>query len=765
MIKNKNVREAWPIGKPKKISTLNIGDYRINRYLRTVQDKSHNSNRKVEAHISTVEFFYFKDGNQKFNQLREMQNNSVTQETSRIAVMESLDQNQRINQVTYAANNADYIYVLEGTPSYVLSESLKIIRGEYKLRQIFLLEWENVSNTNLVEHINHLVNISEGKKLDKVIPTSVYNQKTPNDILLAKIKKNDVSFEILSQKTKIPLSMVYKHAQDKADIDRDSATKYAKFFGIDPAEILFNDIQISLKGVVNFKNNGFEGGVISHYGRYEYVNCPRDIYRPDIQAIRIDSKGSVYDNNIFFYYQSFDGKLSPNQLCAFVFGDQTDNDIVVGRLFIDKYGSLSVRNPDITIIEEAFDEVKSKALGTGTGDSYYPHNINQPILSYEHSVHCSIRGQRLDHHYFNKNPKVKILPIISILNPSLTLKDEKRSLIIKNEEAWYKTSNAQSFIDEQKNKLNLNKSVTSKGGELKQIQKDIEVTKEKMLESKELLSKILNDYKDQSVWRKSDLSIQNEQGNWLNLEIKKYTDMVLDRLEKQREINNKLTDYSAKLFNDEKKAKREEINPKTEWIISPPAYESNILPEKMLEWIEKDPLKAKEYFSDKSPGTKIGLGESLGGNRAADAFNKAIEDTRLGNLADATEVILVVTGGNDVTLHEIDEIVNLLRKKINPESEIVFGALKDDNMEGGIRVSIAMSNKGQLKEDNLIKNTVSNFYTYKELGLRKEALRIALSSPALNDDIRKKAVDIISNKIPEIKKYKTAEIYPFKKVM
>ena len=214
-----------------------------------------------------------------------------------------------------------------------------------------------------------------------------------------------------------------------------------------------------------------------------------------------------------------------------------------------------------------------------------------------------------------------------------------------------------------------------------------------------------------------------------------------------------------------KKTKREEINPKTEWIISPPAYDSNILPEKMLEWIEKDPLKAKEYFSDKSPGTKIGLGESLGGNRAADAFNKAIKDTRLGNLADATEVILVVTGGNDVTLHEIDEIVNLLRKKINPESEIVFGALKDDNMEGGIRVSIAMSNKGQLKEDNLIKNTVSNFYTYKELGLRKEALRIALSSPALNDDIRKKAVDIISNKIPEIKKYKTAEIYPFKKVM
>ena len=43
------------------------------------------------------------------------------------------------------------------------------------------------------------------------------------------------------------LSQQYINAQGEADIDRYSACKYAKFFGMDPSEILFNDIQIPLK--------------------------------------------------------------------------------------------------------------------------------------------------------------------------------------------------------------------------------------------------------------------------------------------------------------------------------------------------------------------------------------------------------------------------------------------------------------------------------------------------------------------------------------
>ena len=49
-------------------------------------------------------------------------------EISRTDAMESMDQNLRNNQIN-KAKNADYIYVLKGTSSYVLSESLKIIKG------------------------------------------------------------------------------------------------------------------------------------------------------------------------------------------------------------------------------------------------------------------------------------------------------------------------------------------------------------------------------------------------------------------------------------------------------------------------------------------------------------------------------------------------------------------------------------------------------------------------------------------------------------
>ena len=179
--------------------------------------------------------------------------------------------------------------------------------------------------------------------------TSVYNQKSPNDILLAKIKKSEITFDVLSQKAQIPISTVYKHAQGEADIDRYSASKYAKFFGMDPSEILFNDIQIPLKGIVNFKKEGSEGEVIPLIDRYEYVICPRDVYRPDIQAVRIETDGSVYDNNIAFYYQSYDGKISNNQLCIFIFGDEKKNNIALGRFSIERNAKKSVKNHEPTI--------------------------------------------------------------------------------------------------------------------------------------------------------------------------------------------------------------------------------------------------------------------------------------------------------------------------------------------------------------------------------------------------------------------------------
>ena len=54
-----------------------------------------------------------------------------------------------------------------------------------------------------------------------------------------------------------------------------------------------------------------------------------------------------------------------------------------------------------------------------------------------------------------------------------------------------------------------------------------------------------------------------------------------------------------------------------------------------------------------------------------------------------------ITGGSDIKLFEVDAAVNKIRAEVDPEAELIFGAIKDENMNGKIRVSIvATSLKG-----------------------------------------------------------------------
>ena len=762
------VIRKWHPQAPKKLGTINLGDYKIHSFLTTSKEYSQNK-RKVDKHINTVEFYYFKEENPKFNILRDQQSQNNTT---------NLQQHLRDNQVAFAKRYADYMFSIEGTPSNVLFESLKLIKGSFNLRPIFLKEWDNVSNLNLTNHLDHIENVISGKKMDKMIPTSVYNQKSPNDILLAKIKKSEITFDVLSQKAQIPISTVYKHAQGEADIDRYSACKYAKFFGMDPSEILFNDIQIPLKGIVNFKKEGSEGEVIPLIDRYEYVICPRDVYRPDIQAVRIETDGSVYDNNIAFYYQSYDGKISNNQLCIFIFGDEKKNNIALGRFSIDRYGKISVKNPEPTITEDQFDKVKKLALGTKDTD-HYPHNLAKPMLEHDTLVDCAISGQTLNQNFFKNNTEVKVLPIISLLNPTLTRKDERRSHIIKNEETWYKTSNLQNAIDQQ----NIKDINTLQQGDLikKQIASLNDSLNDKVKKNKERFYDLLKNNKDQSVWRKADLIFSDQEGNQLdinalNKQIQKYTDQIKQRIKDTQEFTKQVEDITAgakKILDQNKEEHLTKKRKIAEEMLSGPSWLVGLSPDdlsdKMLSYVAKEPKQAKDFFSDKSINSKVRFGEASGENRAKKAFDAAMNDPRFiqneNSLELTTEILIAITGGNDLTLKECDEIMNYFRKDMDPNAEVLFACIKDDDMDGSVRVSFCIVSDGKLRDDILLKNAISNFYFYQQIGLRKEALKMALSSPALDDSLRAKVLEEISEKIPQVKEYKTAEIYPFRKAI
>ena len=66
-------------------------------------------------------------------------------------------------------------------------------------------------------------------------------------------------------------------------------------------------------------------------------------------------------------------------------------------------------------------------------------------------------------------------------------------------------------------------------------------------------------------------------------------------------------------------------------------------------------------------------------------------------LQGAKGLLVNITGGSDIKLFEVDAAVNKIRAEVDPEAELIFGAIKDENMNGKIRVSIvATSLRGSL---------------------------------------------------------------------
>ena len=106
----------------------------------------------------------------------------------------------------------------------------------------------------------------------------------------------------------------------------------------------------------------------------------------------------------------------------------------------------------------------------------------------------------------------------------------------------------------------------------------------------------------------------------------------------------------------------------------------------------------------------MGTGEAEGENRAMEATEMALNNPLIDeySLQGAKGLLINITGGNDLTLFEVDQSVNKIRAEVDPEAELIFGAIKDENMTGRIRVSIvATALDGYQTENKTVLNMVS----------------------------------------------------------
>ena len=86
----------------------------------------------------------------------------------------------------------------------------------------------------------------------------------------------------------------------------------------------------------------------------------------------------------------------------------------------------------------------------------------------------------------------------------------------------------------------------------------------------------------------------------------------------------------------------------------------------------------------------MGTGEASGDNRATNAAEAAINNPLLDEttMKGAQAVLINITGGSDMTLFEVDEAANHIRREVDAEATIIFGSALDERMEGIMRVSV-----------------------------------------------------------------------------
>ena len=104
-----------------------------------------------------------------------------------------------------------------------------------------------------------------------------------------------------------------------------------------------------------------------------------------------------------------------------------------------------------------------------------------------------------------------------------------------------------------------------------------------------------------------------------------------------------------------------------------------------------------ETVMSSSGKAMMGTGEAEGENRSMAATELALNNPLIDEytLQGAKGLLVNITGGSDIKLFEVDAAVNKIRAEVDPEAELIFGAIKDENMNGKIRVSIvATSLKG-----------------------------------------------------------------------
>ncbi len=122
----------------------------------------------------------------------------------------------------------------------------------------------------------------------------------------------------------------------------------------------------------------------------------------------------------------------------------------------------------------------------------------------------------------------------------------------------------------------------------------------------------------------------------------------------------------------------------------------------------------------------VGIGTGKGKKKAVAAAKMAIASPLLEvSIKGAKSLLINVTGGLDMSLFEVNEIVDIISKAVGQDTNIVFGAIINEEMQDEIRVSvIATRCEENIEEEEEKKEEVNKKELFKENYAEKDNLKI-----------------------------------------
>ena len=132
----------------------------------------------------------------------------------------------------------------------------------------------------------------------------------------------------------------------------------------------------------------------------------------------------------------------------------------------------------------------------------------------------------------------------------------------------------------------------------------------------------------------------------------------------------------------------------------------------------------------------MGMGVASGENKATEAAQKAISSPLLEDISinGAQGLLINITGGNDLTLHEVNDASSMIQEEAHEDANIIFGAVIDPKMEGEVRITVIATGFGAFEEKRLtnLKKTMSSLPESVEDQEFPAYLRNEMNSEALD---------------------------------